>query len=176
MLNSEAATAARTGGLDALPRKLMNSEARLGKRPDRLQCYALVLVALLVGLVQGCATPPKRTPLPQDLYDKSQVPGIPFARYWGDEAPPYAESMMSMSSEELRARYPALADRPLNILAISGGGSDGAFGAGLLNGWSDAGTRPEFGLVTGISTGSLIAPFAFLGPALSSCDEHQFQC
>ena len=55
---------------------------------------------------------------------------------------------------------PASAD----ILAISGGGEDGAFGAGLLCGWTEAGTRPEFKLVTGISTGALIAPCAFLGP------------
>ena len=54
---------------------------------------------------------------------------------------------------------------PFKILAISGGGDDGAFGAGLLVGWTEAGTRPTFNIVTGISTGSLIAPFAFLGPA-----------
>jgi predicted acylesterase/phospholipase RssA len=51
-----------------------------------------------------------------------------------------------------------------NYLAISGGGEDGAFGAGLLVGWTEAGTRPEFKLVTGISTGALTAPFAYLGP------------
>ena len=50
------------------------------------------------------------------------------------------------------------------FLAISGGGADGAFTAGLLNGWTAAGTRPKFKVVTGISTGALIAPFAFLGP------------
>jgi predicted acylesterase/phospholipase RssA len=54
---------------------------------------------------------------------------------------------------------------PANFLAISGGGDQGAFGAGLLNGWSEAGTRPQFKMVTGISTGALIAPFAFLGTA-----------
>ena len=54
---------------------------------------------------------------------------------------------------------------PAVFLAISGGGDDGAFGAGLLNGWSAAGNRPTFKLVTGISTGALIAPFAFLGSA-----------
>ena len=48
-------------------------------------------------------------------------------------------------------------------LAISGGGSDGAYGAGVLTGWSEAGTRPEFAMVTGVSIGGLIAPFAFLG-------------
>lgn len=52
----------------------------------------------------------------------------------------------------------------VNILAISGGGDNGAFGAGFLNGWTASGTRPEFNVVTGISTGALIAPFAFLGP------------
>ncbi|MBV8682650.1 MAG: patatin-like phospholipase family protein [Caulobacteraceae bacterium] len=53
---------------------------------------------------------------------------------------------------------------PVNFLAISGGGHDGAFAAGLLNGWTAHGDRPEFKAVTGISTGALIAPFAFLGP------------
>jgi predicted acylesterase/phospholipase RssA len=53
---------------------------------------------------------------------------------------------------------------PVSFLAISGGGDNGAYGAGLLNGWTAAGTRPNFKVVTGISTGALIAPFAFLGP------------
>jgi hypothetical protein len=55
--------------------------------------------------------------------------------------------------------------RPIyRILAISGGGSNGAFGAGLLTGWTKRGNRPEFDVVTGISTGALMATFAFLGP------------
>jgi predicted acylesterase/phospholipase RssA len=54
---------------------------------------------------------------------------------------------------------------PASFLAISGGGENGAYGAGLLNGWSETGTRPEFALVTGVSTGALSAPFAFLGTA-----------
>jgi predicted patatin/cPLA2 family phospholipase len=54
---------------------------------------------------------------------------------------------------------------PLSYLALSGGGADGAYGAGVLNGWTAAGTRPEFSVVSGVSTGALIAPFAFLGPA-----------
>ena len=53
---------------------------------------------------------------------------------------------------------------PAYFLAISGGGDNGAYGAGFLNGWTAAGTRPEFKVVTGISTGALIAPFAFVGP------------
>ena len=54
---------------------------------------------------------------------------------------------------------------PFNVLAISGGAAGGAYGAGLLVGLAQAGRRPEFSLVTGVSTGALIAPFAFLGPA-----------
>ncbi|EQD29434.1 patatin, partial [mine drainage metagenome] len=53
---------------------------------------------------------------------------------------------------------------PINILVLSDGGGAGAFGAGLLAGWSRLGTRPSFQIVTGVSVGALIAPFAFLGP------------
>src|ERR1700754_4443830 len=66
-----------------------------------------------------------------------------------------------------QAAWQQRADKPksLNLLAISGGGENGAFGAGLMNGWTETGTRPEFEMVTGISTGALSAPFAFMGPA-----------
>jgi predicted acylesterase/phospholipase RssA len=55
--------------------------------------------------------------------------------------------------------------KPHNYLVISGGGADGAYGAGLLVGWSKKGSRPTFDMVTGVSTGALTAPFAFLGKA-----------
>lgn len=55
------------------------------------------------------------------------------------------------------------AGRKVNVLAISGGGSNGAYGAGVLVGWTAAGNRPDFDIVTGVSTGALTAPFAFLG-------------
>src|SRR5262249_37858634 len=77
------------------------------------------------------------------------IPGIPDARVWGD-------------SDSAFARLLPQASGPW--LAISGGGSDGAYGAGVLTGWSEAGTRPEFAVVTGVSIGALIGPFAFLGP------------
>ena len=81
--------------------------------------------------------------------DAAVIPGIPDARVWGD-------------SDSAFARLLPQASGPW--LAISGGGSDGAYGAGVLTGWSEAGTRPEFAVVTGVSIGALIAPFAFLGP------------
>jgi patatin-like phospholipase len=125
----------------------------------------LFLVVLVVtSLMWGCASIKKRTPLPQDLSPVAQVPGISDVRMWGDEPPPYTEEWMSMTQAELKARYPAMIRTSHNYLAISGGGAGGAFGAGLLVGWTAKGDRPEFSVVTGISTGALIAPFAFLGP------------
>ena len=58
-----------------------------------------------------------------------------------------------------------LKGRPLNVLSISGGGQNGAFGAGFLAGWSEAGHRPSFDMVAGVSTGALMATHAFLGTA-----------
>ncbi len=55
------------------------------------------------------------------------------------------------------------AQQPFSILALSGGGADGAFGAGALVGLAHSGTRPQFSVVTGVSAGALIAPYAFLG-------------
>jgi hypothetical protein len=68
----------------------------------------------------------------------------------------------SLVGRRLEAR---LGERPLSILALSGGGATGAFGAGALAGLARSGTRPEFSVVTGVSAGALVAPFAFLGPA-----------
>jgi hypothetical protein len=63
---------------------------------------------------------------------------------------------------------------PAEFLAISGGGDDGAFGAGLLVGWTASGTRPQFKVVTGISTGALIAPFAYMGPQYDHVLKHVY--
>src|SRR5262245_42821128 len=90
----------------------------------------------------------ERTAFTAEEDDAAVIPGIPDARVWGDS--------------EAFARLLPQATGPW--LAISGGGSDGAYGAGVLTGWSEAGTRPEFAVVTGVSIGALIAPFAFLGP------------
>ncbi len=63
---------------------------------------------------------------------------------------------------------------PANLLAISGGGDKGAFGAGLLIGWTERRDRPEFKTVAGVSTGALIAPFAFLGPKYDGVLRHVY--
>ncbi|MEO4001897.1 patatin-like phospholipase family protein [Mesorhizobium sp. CAU 1732] len=61
-----------------------------------------------------------------------------------------------------------------NILMISSGGGSGAFGVGVLAGWTTTNTRPRFDVVTGVSTGALIAPYAFLGPAYDKLLVHQY--
>ncbi|HYZ33112.1 MAG TPA: patatin-like phospholipase family protein, partial [Crenalkalicoccus sp.] len=95
--------------------------------------------------------------------------GVPHARFWADTQAPEltAEAFAALDRERafLAASGMGPALPTANFLAISGGSDNGAFGAGLLCGWTVAGTRPEFKLVTGVSTGALTAPFAFLGPA-----------
>lgn len=126
-------------------------------------CRASVAALLGVLCAVGCARVPKRTPLPAALSATAAIPGSPGTRFWGDAVPPEARQWFRMTPEEIAEHYSGIVGRPHAYLAISGGGGDGAFGAGLLNGWSESGNRPEFTIVTGISTGALIAPFAFLG-------------
>lgn len=127
----------------------------------------VVMVTLL--LLQGCATLTRLNAVPETLQDQAQVMGLAGIRYRGSEAP---AEMAREGMESVKREQTYLASQghrgplpPAVFLAVSGGGDNGAFGAGLLNGWTVAGNRPTFKLVTGISTGALIAPFAFLGPA-----------
>lgn len=133
-------------------------------RMRRMFNLRAVAVMVGLGLLAGCVSVPKRNPIPEDLITDTQVPGIPRAKLWGDVAPDWAEAWFAMSEEQLRAEHGGVFGREHHYLAISGGGAKGAFGAGLLCGWTASGNRPEFALVTGISTGALTAPWAFLGP------------
>lgn len=112
---------------------------------------ASVLAAAL--LAAGCTTI-TRASFTQAEQAVAVVPGIPDARFWAD-APDAAARILP----------PRRAGTRPVMLALSGGADDGAYGAGLLNGWTQSGKRPTFTVVTGVSTGALIAPFAFLGPA-----------
>ncbi len=130
--------------------------------------FALVLAWVVLSvLVQGCTTKLVRDPVPEALVDAASIPGIPDARFWGDGESSAFWRMLDdviVRMQDGTAGLPASGAIQSDILAISGGGENGAFGAGLLVGWTAAGTRPEFRVVTGISTGALTAPFAFLGP------------
>lgn len=121
-----------------------------------LSRVAIVLAAALQ-LAACAAIMPRNAPPEMAAVSASPV-GFRDVRYWGDEpAPRFAEASMQRASAEIPV------SRPLNFLAISGGAENGAFGAGLLVGWSEAGNRPAFDMVTGVSSGALIAPFVFLG-------------
>lgn len=115
-------------------------------------------------LAGACAHVPKRSPLPREDIESAEVLGIARSRLWGDEPPPWEHDWLGKNTTEMKERYPGVYGRRHAYLAISGGGEDGAFAAGLLLGWTEAGDRPEFTTVTGVSAGALIAPFAFLGP------------
>ena len=125
--------------------------------------FLFFLLSFSVTVLSGCANLPERKPMNAELQEVATIPGIPDARSLADIRPENYEDWMSLSKQEIRERYPETFGKPHNYLAISGGGARGAFGAGLLNGWTDTGTRPEFTIVTGVSTGSILAPFAFLG-------------
>jgi len=123
-------------------------------------------------LLSGCGAAARRRAVPEALQNDAKVIGFPVGiRYFRTDArhvkafeKDYFDSIEAernyLNSQGQKGPLPSS-----SFLAISGGGQNGAFGAGLLNGWSKTGTRPEFKLVTGVSTGALIAPFAFLGPA-----------
>ena len=130
--------------------------------------YLLTLLSLL--LAQGCSLPKRLPPEPKSLLGKAQVVGMPDIRFVTLEPKDMerfaARALELMEREKRWQVQQGQGDTlpPANLLAISGGGDDGAFGAGLLSGWTASGARPAFKVVTGISTGALIAPFAFLGP------------
>jgi hypothetical protein len=121
----------------------------------------------------ACAPLFRSDAVPVDLEDRATVSGMADMRYWGDgDSVDFTRAGMDSVARERAylsaSGYQGSTLPPADFLAISGGGEDGAFGAGLLVGWSAAGTRPTFKGVTGISTGALTAPFAFLGPAYDS--------
>lgn len=143
---------------------------------NRIMSYAATLSrrsflmgnAAALGGLAGCSALPRKAAVPPDDEAETTVLGLRDVRYWGDEGSP------AMIAEGKAAYDRELAFNlagggngqlpPASYLAVSGGGEDGAFGAGLLVGWTEQGSRPQFKLVTGISTGALTAPFAFLGP------------
>ncbi|GJE59086.1 patatin-like phospholipase family protein [Methylobacterium trifolii] len=117
------------------------------------------LLALAVAAQIGACSSLPRTGYTAAQADAASVPNIPGARVFSDAS--------VATFTELAAR-PEAQRKGFTYLALSGGGGDGAYGAGVLNGWTASGTRPEFTLVSGVSTGALIAPFAFLGSGYDS--------
>jgi predicted acylesterase/phospholipase RssA len=128
----------------------------------------LVAMAAITATVPGCALPGRMSAPPLPAATQAD-PGRGAVRYLvARDSSGMAEAARDSIRKELAWRRQSTGQTgplpPVSFLAISGGGDDGAFTAGLLSGWTAHGDRPEFKAVTGISTGALIAPFAFLGP------------
>lgn len=136
-------------------------------RRDFLSRWIVWCAALAAMLPLGACGGLPRKAVPVELVEHAVVDGMPDVRWWGDAMTAEIEeaARVGMQREvELLASQGVTQLPDAHYLALSGGGENGAFGAGLLCGWTEAGTRPAFKYVTGISTGALIAPFAFLGP------------
>ena len=145
------------GGGDGRSHMICSSGRRFKLHTSLVVCVALV----------ACSSTPKRKPVPPELYGQAEwLKGKAIRAYGEEPSQEFLEDMVSAGNamREERTRY-LDANGEISVLALSGGGSDGAFSAGLLNGWTASGTRPVFVQVTGVSTGALIAPMAFLGEA-----------
>lgn len=84
--------------------------------------------------------------------------GFPHVRFSIED-----EAAARIVARQLEQGVPKGPDGHFDLIALSGGGANGAYAAGLINGWSERGDRPDFEVVTGVSTGALAAPFVFLG-------------
>src|SRR5436190_20866180 len=140
-----------------------------GGRSSKMRVMTFVaMFAAGTGLAGGA--PPERGPaVPRADTERALPLGLSDARFYPDGA---TKPFLDVAAEALKREIAALPAGtnprrlpPAYYLAVSGGGDNGAFGAGLLNGWTETGQRPVFKGVTGVSTGALIAPFAFLGPS-----------
>ena len=126
-----------------------------------------LMSGLIVLALCGCAATLVREAVPERLASEAQLSGMVNVRFWGDRAEGPMQQFVAAELPRIRSRFAVMPANQMpkdDILALSGGADDGAFGAGLLAGWTRHGSRPTFGVVTGVSAGALIAPFAFLGP------------
>ena len=127
----------------------------------------VVVACVLAATIAGCATV-ERSPVPESLVSHATPQGLAYARFWGDEVPKEVVTFVQLHMPNVKHMATGTTQemgRPVvEYLALSGGADDGAFGAGLLVGWTKRGDRPRFEIVTGVSAGALIAPYAFLGP------------
>lgn len=124
------------------------------------------LVLLALGVVAGCRFLPRPSDtVPVEYYQ-------PSAEWVEPDNPPSNYAPLAQANVEgLHLAFtqgppapPATPPRPLNVLALSAGGKYGAYTAGVLNGWTATGTRPQFDVVTGVSAGTILALYAYLGP------------
>jgi predicted acylesterase/phospholipase RssA len=133
---------------------------------SRRAILGVVATSGFTAVLSGCSAPGRGPAVPMGLTTKATVLGIPNERFFPFYGTGPVEAEFSAAVDRLR-RSQGLAPNAIlpevQLLAVSGGGENGAFGAGVLCGWTEYGNRPVFELVTGVSTGALTAPFAYLG-------------
>jgi Patatin-like phospholipase len=135
--------------------------ASAGWRMRSLQGGSLFALVAVLGVgISGCASLERLPAVTYAQAKQADILDIADARFYIGETKQILDVAVKANQRRNLARG---VSATRHFLAISGGGDDGAFGAGLLVGWSDRGNRPEFDVVTGVSTGALSAPFAFLG-------------
>ena len=140
------------------------------RQPARRSLLGLGVCGALAAGLPACAIPTRLAAVPRGHASAATALGLPNERFFplepAGQAALQREFVAAVERHMAVRGLPATAPLPeLDLLGISGGGENGAFGAGLLNGWTERGGRPTFFLVTGISTGALSAPFAFVGPS-----------
>src|SRR5438552_4789189 len=131
----------------------------------RAIAFGAFLAAAMIVCALGCKSKPKATDLPKDLITRRWVePEVPPQTYLElDKA--MVDGLAVALAGQPRPQVQPGPIRPLNLLALSAGGKYGAYTAGVLSGWQASGTRPaNFDVVTGVSSGAIIAFYAFLGP------------
>ena len=132
-----------------------------------LQSLRLFVLIGAMCSIAACSSLVRKPTVPKAEEPTATIAGLQNVRYLPITEIGIArmsQDLLETEANRIKARGGRQIGSKLNFLSISGGGDNGAFGAGLLNGWTAQGTRPNFDLVTGISTGALIAPFAFVGP------------
>src|SRR5215468_5048952 len=140
---------------------MLGTSVTLGDRLRGLQAALCVTAGVVIsGAGGGCATLERLPAVSYAQARQTDILNIPDARFYVSENKQIVDLAIKAAQRRNLARGQSTSRY---FLAISGGGDDGAFGAGLLVGWSDRGDRPVFDVVTGVSTGSLSAPFVFLG-------------
>jgi len=142
------------------------AEASVASQPGRRQILRLTRAGGAAALLAACSSPVRGTAVPIEATTKATVLGVPNERFFPFYGTEPLEAEVAAAAARIRKAQGLAPEAPLpelQLLAVSGGGENGAFGAGLLNGWSDFGNLPVFDLVTGVSTGALTAPFAYLG-------------
>jgi hypothetical protein len=153
-----------------VPEPFRRRAATLRRDLEYSRCFSVATAVLLVLLiaVSGCTQKFVRNAVPVALTEEALPLGLEGMRSWGDDVTQeQIDHLLTTRSAYFQERFAkefAAGITPrLYFLALSGGGQHGAFGAGVLRAWTESGTRPVFDGVSGISTGAIMAPFAFLG-------------